>query len=65
MLCQIFGSYCGDYEECRLLEYKIPVYTSQEKEYVSATEPSWLVLCKICGSYCGDYEYFFAACFGC
>jgi hypothetical protein len=32
----------GDYEEC-LLGYKIPVCTSQETHYVSATEPSPLI----------------------
>jgi hypothetical protein len=37
----------GDYEECRLLRYKNPVRTSQETHYVSATEPSRLMLCKI------------------
>jgi hypothetical protein len=34
-------------EECRLLGYKNPVRTSQETHYVSATEPSRLMLCKI------------------
>jgi hypothetical protein len=37
----------GDYEECRLLGNKNPVHTSQETHYVSATEPSRLMLCKI------------------
>jgi hypothetical protein len=37
----------GDYEECRLLGYKPPVRTSQETHYVSATEPSQLMLCKV------------------
>jgi hypothetical protein len=35
------------YEESRLLGYKIPVRTSQETHYVSATELSRLMLCKI------------------
>jgi hypothetical protein len=34
------GFHGGDYEECRLLEYKTPVRTSQETHYVSAAEPS-------------------------
>jgi hypothetical protein len=34
-------------EECRLLRYKIPVRTSQETHYFSATESSQLMLCKI------------------
>jgi hypothetical protein len=37
----------GDSEEWRLLGYKIPVRTSQETGYVSATEHSQLMLCKI------------------
>jgi hypothetical protein len=36
-----------DYEECRLLGYRNPIRTSQETHYVSATEPSQLMLCKI------------------
>jgi hypothetical protein len=47
MLCKIGGFHGGDYEECRLLEYKNPVRTSQEKHYVSATESSQLMLRKI------------------
>jgi hypothetical protein len=46
-LCKISGFHGGDYDECRLLLYKIPVRTSQETYYVSATEPSRLRLCKI------------------
>jgi hypothetical protein len=49
MLCKIWGFYGGDYEECRLLEYKNPVRTSQETHYVNATELSLLMLCKILG----------------
>jgi hypothetical protein len=41
------GSHDGDYEECRLLGYKILVRTSQETRYVSAIEQSQLMLCKI------------------
>jgi hypothetical protein len=37
----------SDYEDCRLLEYKNPVRTSQETQYVSATEHSQLMLRKI------------------
>jgi hypothetical protein len=54
--CKIWGFRGGDYEECCLLGYKYPVHTSQEKHYVSATEPSRLMLCKIWGFYGGDYE---------
>jgi hypothetical protein len=45
-----------DYEEYRLLGYKNTVLTSQEKHYVSATEPSRLMLCKILGFDDSDYE---------
>jgi hypothetical protein len=56
MLCKISDVHGGDYEECRLLEYKYPVRTSQETHYVSATESSQLMLCKIWGFYGSDYE---------
>jgi hypothetical protein len=46
----------GIVEECRLLGYITPVRTSQETHYVSATEPSRLMLCKIGGFHGGDYE---------
>jgi phosphomannomutase len=46
MLCKIWGSHGGDYEEC-LLGYKNPVRTSQETHYLSATESSKLMLCNI------------------
>jgi hypothetical protein len=36
--------------------YKTPARTSQETHYVSATEPSRLMLCKIWGFHGGDYE---------
>jgi hypothetical protein len=45
-----------DYEECRLLRHKTPVRTSQKTHYVSATEPSRLMLCKIWGFHGGDYK---------
>jgi hypothetical protein len=54
--CKIWGFHGGDYEECRLLGYKNAVHTSQETHYVSATEPSRLMLCKIWGVHGCDYE---------
>jgi hypothetical protein len=56
MLYTIWGFHGGGYEECRLLGYKNPVRTSQEKHYVSAIEPSWLMLYTIWGFHGGDYE---------
>jgi hypothetical protein len=50
------GFHGGDYDECRLLGYKIPVYISQEVYYVCATEPSRLILGKILGFCGGNYE---------
>jgi hypothetical protein len=41
-LYKIWGRHGGDYEECRLLGYKIPVRTWQETHYVSGTEPNQL-----------------------
>jgi hypothetical protein len=35
---------------------KKPVRPSQETHYISATEPSWLMLCKIWGFHVDDYE---------
>jgi hypothetical protein len=37
-------------------DIKDPVRTSQETRYVSATDPSRLMLCKILGFHDGDYE---------
>jgi hypothetical protein len=54
--CKIWGFHGGDYEECRLLWYRNQVRTSQETHYVSATDPSHLMLCKIWGFQGGDYE---------
>jgi hypothetical protein len=54
--CQIWGFHGGDYEECRLLGYQNPVRTSQETHYVSATDPSQLMLCKIWGFYSAACE---------
>jgi hypothetical protein len=54
--CKIWGSHGRDYEECGLLGYKTPVRTSQKTHYVSATEPSQLMLCKIWGFHGSDYE---------
>jgi hypothetical protein len=56
MLCKIWGSHGGDYEECRLLGYKNPFLNSQGTQYVSATEPSLLMLCKIWGFHGDDLE---------
>jgi hypothetical protein len=55
MLCKIWGFHSGDYEEYRLLGYKIPVRTSQETQYISL-QSSRLMLCKIWGFHGGDYE---------
>jgi hypothetical protein len=54
--CKICGSHCGNYDEFRLLGYKNSVRTSQETQYVSATESSQLMLCKIWGFHGNDYE---------
>jgi hypothetical protein len=54
--CKIWDIHRGDYEECRFLGFRKPVCTSQETHYVSATEPSQLMLCKIWGFHGGDYE---------
>jgi hypothetical protein len=56
MICTIRGFHDGDYEECRLLGYKIPVRTSQETNYVSNAGPSRLMICTISGFHGGDYE---------
>jgi hypothetical protein len=53
---EIWGFPWGDYEECHLLWYKNPVRTSQQTHYVTATEPSQLILCEILGFHGGDYE---------
>jgi hypothetical protein len=53
---KIWGFHGGDYEECCLLGDKTPVRTSQETHYVSATEPSQLMLCHIWGFHGGNYE---------
>jgi hypothetical protein len=52
------GFHGGDYEECRLLEYKNPIHTSHETHYFSTTEPSQLMLCKVSGFHGGVYEEF-------
>jgi carbonic anhydrase len=56
MFCKTGGFQAGDNEEWRLLGHKNPVRTSQEAHYVSATEPSRLMLGKIGGFHGGDYE---------
>jgi hypothetical protein len=38
--------HCGDYEECSLQGYKNLVRTLQKAQYVTATEPSQLMLCR-------------------
>jgi hypothetical protein len=55
-ICKIWGFHGGDYEDCRLMEHKNPVPTSQETHYFSATESSQLMLCKIWGFHGDDYE---------
>jgi hypothetical protein len=52
-----WGFHCGDYEEC-LLGHKIPVCTSQETHYGSATELSRLMLWKFWGLHSGVSEEF-------
>jgi hypothetical protein len=47
MLRNIWDIHGGDYEEQCLLGFKIPVHTSQEIYYVSATEPTRLISRKI------------------
>jgi hypothetical protein len=56
MLYKIWYVHGDDYEECRLLEYKNQVLTSQETHYFSATELSRLMLCKMLGLHGGEYE---------
>jgi hypothetical protein len=56
MLRTIWGFHGCDYEECRLVGYKITVRTSQETHYFSATESSRLMLCTIWGFHGSDYE---------
>jgi hypothetical protein len=56
MLCRIWSSHGGDYEECWLLGYGNPVHTSLETRFVSATEPSRWILCKIWVFHGGMYE---------
>jgi hypothetical protein len=53
---KIWGFHGSDYEECRLLEYKNPVRTSQKTHFVSSRESSQLMLCKIWGFHGSDYE---------
>jgi hypothetical protein len=50
----ISGFHGGEYEECRLLEYKNSVHNSQEIFYISTTELSRLILYKISGFHGGD-----------
>jgi hypothetical protein len=55
-LCKIWGLQDSDYEEYPIPQHKNPVCTSQETHYVSATEPSRLMLRKFWGFHSGDYE---------
>jgi hypothetical protein len=55
-ICKVWGYRRIDYEEFLLLGYKLPVRTSQETHYVSATETSLLMICKIWGFHGVDYE---------
>jgi hypothetical protein len=54
--CKIWGFHGSDYEEFRLLWYKIPVLTSQETHYFFAAESSQLMLCKVWGFHGSNYE---------
>jgi hypothetical protein len=56
MRYKIRGFHGSDYEEWRILVYKNPVRTSQEKLYVSATESSLLMPYKMWGFHGGDYK---------
>jgi hypothetical protein len=47
VVCNISCFHGGDYEEWGLLGYKNPVRTSQKTLYISAREPSQLMLNKI------------------
>jgi hypothetical protein len=47
----------GDYEQRSTLGYKYLVRTSYETHYISATQPSRLMLCNIWGFHDGDYEW--------
>jgi hypothetical protein len=49
---KIWSFHCSNYEDI----YKNPDRTSEETHYVSATEPSQLMLCKVWGFRDGDYE---------
>jgi hypothetical protein len=63
MLGKIWGFRRGDYEECLLLGCKSPVRTSEEEHFVSATEPSRLILRKVWGVHEGDYEECLLKCY--
>jgi hypothetical protein len=54
-LFKILGFHSCDYDEC-VLGYKNPVRTSKQTHYVSATDPSQLMVRKIWGFHDGDYE---------
>jgi hypothetical protein len=54
--CRIWGFRVSDYEEYPVMGYKNQVRTSQETHYVSAIEPSQLMLRIIWEFHGGDYE---------
>jgi hypothetical protein len=47
IVSRVWGFHGSDYEKWRLLEYENTVRISPETHYVSATEPSLLMLCTI------------------
>jgi hypothetical protein len=55
-LSKDLGFHGCDNEERHLLGYKIPVRTSQETHYVSATQHNRSMLCKISGFHSDDNE---------
>jgi hypothetical protein len=56
MLCKIWGLHGGDNEEYRLLGFEVAVVISQGTHYISATEPSRLMVCQSLGFHGDDYE---------
>jgi hypothetical protein len=56
MICKIESFHGDTYEECRLLEYRNSVRTSEETYYMSTTEAKRLIIRKIEGFQGDDYE---------
>jgi hypothetical protein len=54
---KLWAVHGSDYEECRLVGYEIPFRTSEETHYISATEPSRLMLCNIWAIGSSDYDW--------